>query len=541
MNSKIQGSANSQRTEAFAKRMHNCNPSFEPEAFRRLTGSNLVASKVGYGSYRVDQRSDEHARTLRAAIQAGCNLIDTSSNYTDGRSEILIGNVLRELISAEQLERGEIIVVSKVGYMQGQNLDEAVRRESNGQPWEDVIKYMDGCWHCIHPDFLVDQWKRSSDRMGLETIDFYLLHNPEYFFSDAHNRRPQGNLKEIRHIFYDRIFRAFVQMEHFVADGKINYYGISSNTFPSSKSDVEHVSLGRCNKLASDAAEAVHGNRNASHFKIIQLPYNLFEHNALTELNNAVDGQDAAVLNTAQACGLGVLVNRPLNSLRNNQMVRLAGYPHDPHLSYKEAIHAATTTLNTTEKDLRSTLKAWGLHPQLSESIDAPFFYNIAQTLPTFLPQIQNREHWEQVAEGHLIPMIHECMHQTIQGCTKPNQTEWARLQRGYVKEINTLFSLVSGHFNRMASKQIEPIAKALDELLSDEESKLTFSQKALNFVTSSPGVSVVLNGMKRSNYVIDAMAVMRVPAFKQPVRTLINQVKVSSTFCPSPVDPENL
>ena len=155
MNVKIEGCADAPKTQAFADRMRESNPSFEPEAFRQLTGTDLTTSKIGYGTYRVDHRFDEHSETLRKAIQAGCNLIDTSSNYTDGGSETLIGNVLSEQISAGKIERSEIIVVSKVGYIQGQNLDEAMRREGEREPWEEVVKYMDGCWHCIHPDFLV--------------------------------------------------------------------------------------------------------------------------------------------------------------------------------------------------------------------------------------------------------------------------------------------------------------------------------------------------------------------------------------------------
>ena len=129
MTKKIKGRADGSRSRAFSDRMRERNPSFEPHAYRQLTGTDLVTSKIGYGSYRVDHRFDEHTASLRRAIQAGCNLIDTSSNYTDGGSETLIGNVLSDQISAGQIKRSEIIVVSKVGYIQGQNLDEAMRRE----------------------------------------------------------------------------------------------------------------------------------------------------------------------------------------------------------------------------------------------------------------------------------------------------------------------------------------------------------------------------------------------------------------------------
>ncbi len=521
MNAKITGCADSPNTRKFADRMRERNPSFEPEAFRQLSGTDLTTSKIGYGSYRVDYRHGEHTATLREAIQAGCNLIDTSSNYTDGGSETLIGNVLSEQIAEGKFERSEIIVVSKVGYIQGQNLDEAMRREREGEPWEEVVKYMDGCWHCIHHDFLVDQWKRSSDRLQLETIDVYLLHNPEYFLSDLHKRSTQANVEDIRDTFYDRIYRAFVQMEHFVEEGKIRCYGISSNTFPSPKTDFEHVSLHRCFSAACDAARTVHGNQDANHFRIIQLPYNLFEHSALLEVNNTINGQDMTVLEGAETLGIGVLVNRPLNAVQGNQMVRLAQYPYNPEIDYQDAIDKEVETLDETENRLRTTLTDWGILVQLSKSANTTLFYDLAQKLPRFMPQIQNRDHWEQISQQYLIPLIHTYLGQTIEACPNAHQAEWKVMQTEYVEAINRLLALVSGRFNRMASLQAEPISKALDQMLEGEERKLTLSQKALNFATSSPGVSVVLNGMKRGEYVADAMGTMSIPAYSQPVLEL--------------------
>ena len=364
MPSQITGHAIAQATQAFADRMRARHPSFEPGAYRPLTGTDLITSKIGYGTYRVHDQSDEHVKTLKAAIESGCNLIDTSSNYTDGGSETLIGVVLRELIAEGKMQREELIVVSKVGYMQGQNLDEAMRRERAGTPWQEVVKYMDGCWHCIHPDFLIDQWTRSAERLGLETIDVYLLHNAEYFLSDAHHRTPRGDINKIRDTFYERIYRAFMQMEQFVREGKIRYYGISSNTFPTPKTDFEHVSLNRIYDAASKAAETVYGARGASHFKVIQLPYNLLEGGALTEVNNGSDGKGVTVLEAAVALGIGVLVNRPLNAVKNNRMNRLAQYPYDPNLDYQQAVSTAADTLDEIESMLRSALENWGIFSQ---------------------------------------------------------------------------------------------------------------------------------------------------------------------------------
>lgn len=526
MKSKIAGRATPEATMAFAGRMRARYPSLEPSAYRPLPGTNLVTSKVGYGSYRVHNQSEEHVATLKNAIEAGCNLVDTSSNYTDGGSETLIGDVLRGLIEAQTIRREEVIVVSKVGYMQGKNLDEAVQREQAGKPYGDVVKYMEGCWHCIHPDFLVNQWHHSADRLGLETIDVYLLHNPEYFLSDVqkHGRNPAGR-KDSQATYYNRIYRAFVQMEQLVLDGKIGCYGISSNTFPSQETDFEHTSLGRVYEAACRAGNAVHGNSRANRFKVIQLPYNLFEHGALTMANSAIDRKNVSVLEAAKSLGIGVLVNRPLNAIVDNHMARLAQYPYDTNLDYPAEISIAESRFNQTETKLEGVLKSWGIFDSVRNQANLNLFYDVSRQLPEILPLVQNRDHWEQILYGNLIPQINRCLQQTAQACSNEMQSQWEMLLQQYVESLNALFAILTDIFNRGDAEKVEPIQKALDRHLSDEEKMLTFSQKALNFVASSPGVSVVLNGMKRKAYVHDAMGIMRAPDFKQPLALIESAV----------------
>lgn len=516
--SKITGYATREATLTFADRMRTRYPTFDKSAYRSLAGTDLITSKVGYGCYRVHNQSKEHFATLKKAIEAGCNLIDTSSNYTDGGSETLIGNVLHDLIAAETIRREEIIVVSKVGYMQGKNLDEAMQRERAGQPYPDVVKYMEGCWHCIHPDFLIDQWNHSAKRLGLESIDVYLLHNPEYFLSDAQKRsRNRADFNDSQEAYYNRVYRAFVQMERLALDGKIRCYGISSNTFPSPKTDFEHTSLDRVYEAACKAGAAVHGNSRANHFKVIQLPYNLFEHGALTAVNNEIDRKDVTVLERAKSLGIGVLVNRPLNAIVNNRMTRLAQYAYDPSLDYPAEISNAEHRFSQIETRLEDVLKGWGIFDSARNQVNVNLFYDVAQQLPEILPHIQNRDHWEQVLYGNLIPEINAYLQKTAQNCSAEAQSEWEILLQQYVEALNALFAILTDIFNRGEAEKVEPIQHAVDRHLSDEEKMLTLSQKALNFVTSSPGVSVVLNGMKRKEYVQDAMGIMSAPDFKQP------------------------
>src|ERR1051325_6311881 len=148
---------------------------------KTLGKTGLTVSACGFGAYRVDYRVKEHDEALEYALLNGINLIDTSSNYSDGGSEVLTGTVINRLVNEGKIKREEIIIVTKGGYIQGKAYKNAKDKEEKGEPYPDVVKYSDGLWHCIHPDFLNDEITKSLERMKIDTIDVYLLHNPEYF------------------------------------------------------------------------------------------------------------------------------------------------------------------------------------------------------------------------------------------------------------------------------------------------------------------------------------------------------------------------
>jgi aryl-alcohol dehydrogenase-like predicted oxidoreductase len=304
------GSASAEGTRRSAQRA--IDEGTSASAYRALGRTGLVTSSLGFGGYRIDDRTPEHAAALEQALLGGVNLIDTSTNYTDGSSETCIGNVLA------RHRREEVIVVSKVGYVQGQALAMARACEQRGAAFPEMVKYTDGCWHCIHPEFLADQLERSLGRLRVETVDVYLLHNPEYFFTDAAKRPRSGSLEALRDEFYDRIRRAFSHLEGEVRRGRIGFYGVSSNTFVVPASDPDATSLERMWTIAGEVARE-------HHFAVAQLPANLFESGAMRMRNNLAGTR--TVLEFAQEHDLAVLVNRPLNAFYREQLIRLADTP----------------------------------------------------------------------------------------------------------------------------------------------------------------------------------------------------------------------
>ena len=87
--------------------------------YRQLGKTNLSVSLTGFGCYRVDEQHEHHRQALQLAIQSGVNLIDTSTNYTDGAAERLVGDVLTQMVDQNMIQRSQMVVVSKLGYIQG--------------------------------------------------------------------------------------------------------------------------------------------------------------------------------------------------------------------------------------------------------------------------------------------------------------------------------------------------------------------------------------------------------------------------------------
>ena len=86
------GAASAEGTRRYAQRA--IDQGIPASAYRGLGRTGLVNSSLGFGSYRMNDRAPEHTSALDKALLSGVNLVDTSTNYTDGSSESCIGNVL---------------------------------------------------------------------------------------------------------------------------------------------------------------------------------------------------------------------------------------------------------------------------------------------------------------------------------------------------------------------------------------------------------------------------------------------------------------
>lgn len=265
----------------------------------------LTVSSIGIGTYRgqLDEVSDAGIRdAIVESVRRGINLIDTASNYRDGRSERCVGAATRILIERGTIAgREAMILCTKGGYLPlNPGTEQSVARaylQRIGCP-SACEQLVDGC-HSIHPDFIAAELTRSRARLGVETIDVYYLHNPEV---------QQYECSRVE--FERRLAACFAQLEAHCRDGAIGRYGLA--TWDGLRVPPEHplhLDLARIKALAREVA----GGRD--HLRFIQCPFNVLMPELLMPLQQW-QGERVSVLEIAAALGMSVVTSASIGQGR---------------------------------------------------------------------------------------------------------------------------------------------------------------------------------------------------------------------------------
>ena len=501
----MKGSATQTGTQRYRERQER--RGISPSGYRVLGRTGWTTSVVGFGCYRIEETTPSHRLALEHALSEGCNLIDTSTNYGDGSSELCVGHAMTNLFGSSKLQRDEVILISKVGYVQGQNLNNAKEREAKGNAYPEMVKYAEGCWHCIHPEFIKTQLSQSLDRTSQRQLDVYLLHNPEYFFSDALNRSTNLDLKKLRQEFYRRIRAAFEQLETEVAEGRIQAYGVSSNTLGHSPEDPQATSLEEFWKIAEEISQDRYGDTNAHHFSVIQFPMNLFEGGAILTMNQG-NPANKTVLDFAIEKDLGVITNRPLNAIISNQMVRLADFPIEPvSTSLEEALHRVTLL----EQEFLSTIAS--VIRTHEGSSPASSFFRWGRELSR--PELKEvpLEHWSHLEKDVILPQVHEVI-SALNQHFENSPAVWESWRDRYLPQLRILFSVVRKECAQKSHKVRETISQRLNDFLPSNTQPQSLSQRSLSVLANTRGVTCVLNGMREIRYVNDSLGIFSIPPF---------------------------
>lgn len=489
-------------TDVATAEYHSRHPGLHTSVLGR---TGLTVSAAGFGCYRVADGVPAHHAALRSALLSGVNLIDTSTNYADGASERLVGRVIAELAAERAVGRRELVVVTKVGYIQGSNLRMVRERAEAGSGFPEVVEYGAGLWHSIAPEFLHDQITRSLERLAMPCVDGVLLHNPEYYLNWAVARGVA--LDDARAEYYRRIRNAFAHLEEEVERGRIAFYGISSNSFPHAADAADFTSLAECVRIA-EMLSLVH------HFATIQFPANLVERGFITERNGP---ERRTLMDVARAKNLGVLINRPLNAIVRNELIRLAdfGTAEPPPAQADREEHAARIDAAAAELIADEREFATRHLPAFAEDAEAH------EALVEYVAVgAAVREHWRtfgtiervnDLRSQYFAPRLN-----AVAAYLRENgAADAAAWFAAYADRVRALLELVADRYAWSAQERSDRIRAALCDALGDADTPCgrahaSLSSLAVRALMGVEGVDCVLVGMRRAEYVDDIIGALR-------------------------------
>ena len=122
--------------------------------YRPYRKSGKMVSEIGFGAWQLGNDKDWNGpkyevsiKLVQKAVELGCNFFDTAPNYGEGRSELILGEALKDF------NREKIVINTKVGHMPG---------VENG----------------FDPGVIQQTIENSLKKLQTDYLDSVILHNP---------------------------------------------------------------------------------------------------------------------------------------------------------------------------------------------------------------------------------------------------------------------------------------------------------------------------------------------------------------------------
>ena len=342
----LPGRATSQGTQRFAARQDGSTDHFScPDA--------LSLSSIALGTLRGEPGGVDdllYRSVVGDFVEASGNVFNTALSDRMQTSERAIGQAIARLVREGVANRDELVVVSKGGALtpdpERATSYPALQRDLYATYLDpgilDPSEVVRG--HSMAPRFLLDQIGRSRRNLGLETLDYYLIQEPEIvlrkFGPDAFRAALQA---------------AFAALEEAVAKGWIGAYGVSTwDGLLLPDSDRSHLSIVDLFEVALDVGQADH------HFRALQLPYGLaMGEGAVLDSQLGPDGHSRAILDSLRDTGTVIFASAPLYGGR-----LLGRVPDFVRKAFPEAPSEATAALQFVRSTPGVTSAVVGMREQ---------------------------------------------------------------------------------------------------------------------------------------------------------------------------------
>ncbi|HIA01987.1 MAG TPA: hypothetical protein EYN06_08335 [Myxococcales bacterium] len=234
---------------------------------------------------------------------------------------------------------------------------------------------------------------------------------------------------------------------------------------------------------------------------MIQFPMNLVEANAVRVKNNGPNNSQT-LLQVALDADMGVLVNRPLNAIKDGELLRLSDFDcRTPDQSSKK-LHKVVAELEAEFLEgLAGAFESGG--------VPTTELFCFSEPLKTVAGQISDAIQWDGYISQVFSPEISRRVEHVNEILSGPLQAAWHLWLERYVDAMSDLSDAYRVACARLSQKRSNKIHSAVEPFIPSDMQTATLSQKALYCVLGQLGVTVALVGMRQPHYVDDALSLL--------------------------------
>lgn len=454
--------------------------------YRRLGRTNLMASPICFGSLRLTPENEMYKESLRVAFSQGINFIDSSGTYGDGASELLIGDVIKEKMQEGEIYRDQLVISTKIGTLQGRILADAKKREKLGHAFPGLIRVNTHMAHCMSPDYLEYQISSSLRRLNLECIDIVFIQSPELIMNQGTSKAQMMSMLK----------KAFEHLEVEVVKGRIKHYGLASSALLKKDIASDFIDLNEVYAMAKSI-------RPTHHFGAIQVPFNLFEVQGITEKNH----KGKSVFEVAKELDLATITCRPLTSHHRDKLHHFITFPERDEASTKGKMHQNLLELIELEKEMMSKLAAY---PTL----------NWGHFLRDNMETICDLWKWTNYVQKQIRPKTMEQM------TYLPNDSYWEIWKNRYIQKLNLVTRLLTETLESISNLRTNQIAHYLEGKNSCFIESKKLSNKVTQIYLSFNEIDSIIMGLGSPDYVRDLLSIKTVPN-REDALPLLNEVRM--------------
>jgi aryl-alcohol dehydrogenase-like predicted oxidoreductase len=279
----IPGYATAKATREYAEKHIQAGDAVEGH-YSEFLRARMQLSSLGIGTFGGEASPEVDAciaALIARGLMSGVNVIDTGAHYRYGRSLAAVGAGVRTAIESG-VPREAMFLMSKGGFL---TLRGGMPADMNAWFEKEIVSQGYGTHddlakgaHLLTPEYINYQLELSRNLMGVETLDAFLVDQPEVHIPVIGKEQLNRKLGKV-----------FEVLERAVKDKRLRYYGISTfEGFRAETDDKMFQSITSMLGLAENAAREATGSETARHhFKIGMMPFNQVMLEGFTRFNTA--------------------------------------------------------------------------------------------------------------------------------------------------------------------------------------------------------------------------------------------------------------